>query len=80
MDKLHDLACHAADRASFVAFLDALRSDLARELARPSEETAWGAGDWSHPDLAGYQETLAAWLTDSGRFDRLEPTAWQAYR
>jgi hypothetical protein len=35
-------------RASFVAFLDALRADLSRELARPAEETAFGAGDWSH--------------------------------
>jgi hypothetical protein len=36
-------------------------------------------GDWSHPDLEGFLETLGAWLTDSKRFDELDPTAWKAF-
>jgi hypothetical protein len=76
---LDELGERVDGRASFVAFLDALRADLSRELARPAEETAWGRGDWSHPDLEGFLETLGAWLTDSKRFDELDPTAWKAF-
>jgi hypothetical protein len=79
MDDLDDLGERACDRPSFVAFLDALRADLRRELARPPEETAWGAGDWSHADLEGFLETLGASLTDSGRFDHLGAESWRAF-
>ena len=79
MDDLDDLADRATSRADFVRFLDALRADLRAELARPAEEVVWGAGDWSHPDLEGFLETLGAWLTDNGRFDGLNSEAWQAF-
>jgi hypothetical protein len=76
---LDDLAERAISRADFVRFLDALRADLKAELARPEEEVAWGAGEWSHPDLDGFLETLAAWLTATPRFDALDSNAWQAF-
>jgi hypothetical protein len=76
---LEDLAKRATSRADFVTFLDALRADLRTELARPEEEVAWGAGEWSHPDLHGFLETLGAWLTDSRRFDALDSSAWRAF-
>lgn len=81
MDDLHDLAKEATSRAAFVTFLDALRADLTVELARPDEEVAWGAGEWSHPDLEGYLETLGAWLRNSQgqRFDELDRDAWRAF-
>lgn len=76
-----DLAARATSRADFMRFLDALRADLAAELARPKAEVAWGAGEWSHPDLEGFLEALEAWLTASpiGRFDALDRHAWQAF-
>ncbi len=79
MADLNDLGECVDSRPSFVAFLDALRADLRRDLARPSKETVWGAGDWSHPDLEGFLETLGAWLTASGHLDGLDPTAWKAF-
>jgi hypothetical protein len=79
MDDLDRLAGRVYSRDSFVAFLDAFRADLHGELASPSEKTAWGAGEWSHPDLEGFLETLGAWLTDSARFDDLDPKAWKAF-
>ncbi|HXH88773.1 MAG TPA: hypothetical protein VNI55_09230 [Gaiellaceae bacterium] len=78
MDDLDNLGERVHSRPSFIALLDALRADLRRELARPDEETASGGGDWSRPDLEGFLETLGAWLTDSGRFDDLDPLAWKA--
>jgi hypothetical protein len=79
VDDLDELGERAVDRRSFVAFLDALRADLRRELARPPAETAWGAGDWSHPDLEGFLETLGAWLTDSRHLDHVDASAWRAF-
>jgi hypothetical protein len=76
---LNQLGERVDSRPSFVAFLEAFRADLSRELARPPEETAWGSGEWSHPDLEGFLETLGAWLTASERFDGLDPTAWKAF-
>lgn len=78
VSELDELGERVESRESFVTLLEALRADLLRELARPAE-TAFGAGDWSHPDLAGFLETLGAWLTDSGRFDDLDSTAWKAF-
>lgn len=79
MNDLHRLGEQVDSRRSFVAFLDAFRADLHRELARPPGETAWGADQWSHQDLEGFLETLGAWLTDSGRLDDLDPKAWNAF-
>jgi hypothetical protein len=79
MDDLDELADRATSRVDFVRFLDALRADLRRELARPAEEVAWGAGDWSHPDLEGFLETLGAALSSTDRFDTLDRGAWQAF-
>jgi hypothetical protein len=79
MADLDDLAERAKSREDFVGFLHALRADLIAELSRPAEEVAWGAGDWSHPDLDGFFETLARWLTDSPGFDELDAAAWQAF-
>jgi hypothetical protein len=62
-----------------VRFLDAFHADLRRELARPEEELAYGGGDWSHPELEPFLETLGAWLTDSGRFDALGAASWRAF-
>ena len=77
--ELEDLAARATSRPDFVKFLDALRADLKAELARPEAEGAWSAGEWSHPDLYGFLETLGAWLTDSRPFDALDGKAWQAF-
>lgn len=77
-----DLAARATSRADFMRFLDALRADLKMELALgPEAEVAWGAGEWSHPDLDGFLESLEAWLraSPSGRFDALDSYAWQAF-
>lgn len=79
MHDLDDFAARATSREDFVRFLDVRRADLRAELARPEEEVAWGAGEWSHPDLHGFLETLGAWLTDSRRFDGLEGNAWRAF-
>ena len=76
---LDALAERARSRKGFVTFLDALRADLRTELSRPAGEVAFGAGEWSHPDLEGFLETLGAWLTDSARFDGLHSDAWQAF-
>jgi hypothetical protein len=76
---LDDLAERATTRADFVKFLDALRVDLKAELARPEEELAWGAGQWSHPDLAGFLDALGSWLAAGRRFDALDSNAWQAF-
>jgi DNA-binding response OmpR family regulator len=76
-----DLAARATSRPDFMRFLDALRADLKLELARPKAEVAWGAGEWSHPDLDGFLESLQAWVraSPSGRFDALDSNAWQAF-
>jgi DNA-binding response OmpR family regulator len=76
-----DLAARATSRADFMRFLDALRADLKAELARPEAEVAWGAGEWSHPDLDGFLESLEGWLRVSpgDRFDALDSHAWQAF-
>lgn len=90
MDDLDRIADAVEDRASFVRFLEALRSDLRRELARGSEERALDDGEWGHPDLEGFLEAWAAWLDDLqpdsanwGSFgpalDSLEPRAWRAH-
>ena len=76
---LDALADAAISRSAFVTFLDALRADLRRELARPPEEVAFGAGEWSHPDLDAFLETLGRWLTDSEELDRLDRTTWQTF-
>jgi hypothetical protein len=76
---LDELAEQADSREAFVRFLDALRADLRRELARPEEELAYGGGDWSHPQLEPFLETLGAWLTDSGRYDDLDAASWRAF-
>ena len=79
MADLHELADRATSREAFVVFLDALLADLRAALSRPPEELAWGAGEWSHPDLEGFLETLAASLSGSRRFDRLDADAWRAF-
>jgi hypothetical protein len=76
---LDELAEEVESRETFVRFLDALRADLRRELSRPEEELAYGAGDWSHPELEPFLETLGAWLTDLGRFDALDADSWRAF-
>jgi hypothetical protein len=38
-----------------------------------------GSGRLVTPRLDGFLETLGAWLTDSKRFDELDPTAWKAF-
>jgi hypothetical protein len=79
-DQLYEISNQVTDKKSFVAFLEAFRSDLVVELARPESETAWGAGRWSHPDLKGFLETLGASLIDHrGRYEDLDPGAWQAF-
>jgi hypothetical protein len=78
MADLADLAERVRSREDFVRFLDALRADLRTELSRPAGEVACGAGEWSHPDLEGFLETLGAGLTDSGRFDGLSSDTWRA--
>jgi len=79
-DELYELAEGVTDKRTFVAFLEAFRSDLLVELARPDAETAFGAGRWSHPDLEGFLETFAASLNDHrDRYEELGPTAWQAF-
>jgi hypothetical protein len=55
------------------------RGDGRADLARPAKEVAWGAGDWSHPDLEGFLETLGAALSGTDRFDALDPGAWKAF-
>jgi hypothetical protein len=79
LNDLDHLAKRVTDKTSFVTFLDGLRGDLVRELARPAEETAWGAGDWSYTDLEGFLEALGAWLKDGDRFDTLDAVAWRAF-
>ena len=79
MSQLHDAFARVDDKQAFIRFLEAFRADLVRELARPDEEVRWGAGDWSHPDLDGFLETLAAWVADSGRFDDLDSASWKAF-
>ncbi len=79
VDDLYDLAAVASSREDFVRFLDALRADLRVELARPESEVAWGAGDWSHPDLEGFLETFGRFLTDGRRFDALDNYVWKAF-
>jgi hypothetical protein len=79
MADLDELADEVQSRETFVRFLDALRADLRRELSRPEEELAYGAGDWAHPELEPFLETLGASLTDSGRFDALDAASWQAF-
>jgi CheY-like chemotaxis protein len=77
--ELEDLAARATSGPDFVRFLDALRADLKLELARPEPEVAWGSGEWSHPDLDGFLETLGAWVKDNRPFDELDGKAWQAF-
>ena len=79
MADLDELGDEAESRESFVRFLDALRADLRRELARPPEETEYGSGDWAHPELEPFLESLGRWLTDSGRFDDLDAASWRAF-
>ena len=76
-----DLAARATSRADFIRFLDGLRADLKAELARPEAEVARRAGEWSHPDLEGFLESLEAWLraSPSDGFDALDSCAWQAF-
>ncbi len=85
---LDEIAEHARSRETFVEFLKALLEDLERDLARPDEETAWGGGDWAHPDLEGFLETWADWLGDLTpqspqwpsygiALESLEPKAWR---
>jgi hypothetical protein len=77
--ELAQLSNAVHDKASFIAFLDAFRADLIRELARPEEETRWGAGDWSHPTLEAFIETMGAWLTDTKSADYLDQAAWNGF-
>jgi len=79
MADLDALAAQAESRDAFVRFLEAFRADLRRELSRPEEELAYGGGDWSHPELEAFLETLGAWLTDSRRFDGLGADSWRAF-
>jgi hypothetical protein len=92
MVDLSDLAEQARSRDEFIRFLDAFRSDLRTELARPADEIAWGAGRWGHVDLAGFLEALESWLASSARpesmargtreqriLDGLGSEAWQAF-
>jgi len=67
MADLDELGAKATSRESFVRFQDALRADLL------------SGGDWSHPELEPFLETLGAWLTDSGRFDDLDAGCWRAF-
>jgi hypothetical protein len=87
---LDELAEQVVSREDFVRFLNALRDDLARELARPPNETAWGAGAWGHADLEGFLEAWAAWLEGLTRdspqwplygrtLESLDPRAWRLF-
>jgi hypothetical protein len=72
---LDAIAEGVASRGDFVRFLRTLVEDLRRELARPPEETEWGAGEWAHADLEGFLETWAAWLDDLTP----ESPQWRSY-
>jgi hypothetical protein len=63
MDDLDDLAADADSREAFVRFLDVLRANLRDERL----------------ELEPFLESLGAWLTDSGRFDRLDGDSWRAF-
>ena len=87
---LDAIAEGATSREDFIRFLQALLADLERDLARPAEETAWGAGDWAHTDLEGFLETWAAWLEGLTprspqwpsyglALESLEPQAWRLF-
>jgi hypothetical protein len=87
---LDALAETVGSREEFARFLQALVADLQRELARPTQETAWGAGDWANADLEGFLETWSAWLEGltpqspqwpsyGVALESLEPTAWRLF-
>lgn len=79
--ELHTMLEHVKDRASFLAFIDALiadrRNSAAQERVNPSSPYSPDAGGWENSTIESFFGAALAWASDIDQMP--EEPSWQAF-